>query len=88
MTLDYRRCEEMYRTDATFNRLVTTLEMALETCTCTPADIRAAAMFAATRFQMRHPPTIAICLPDSCSHGRAGYCLECEEDRKYQEDGE
>jgi len=31
MTLDYRRCEEMYRNDTTFNRLVTTLEMALET---------------------------------------------------------
>lgn len=61
---EYTKYDVMYREDPLFARLVDCLTMMLEQCQLAPSDLRAAAMYAAIRHEMRHPRPIRMNLSD------------------------
>lgn len=50
--LDFKKAQIQYENDPVFNHLVNTLVMAMEKNSLSPLEVREAATYAATRFQM------------------------------------
>ncbi len=57
---NYTKCEEAYRSDPMFHQLVKNLENLIHMLKLSPAEVRAAAMFAVYLHELHNPEPVMV----------------------------